>query len=526
MNLERKDFIRYLGAGGLAIAAPGLLQAMDRKPAKRPNILFVMSDDHATSAISAYGGWLAESFKTPNIDRLASEGMRLNNVFCTNSICTPSRASILTGMYSHKNGVFTLRDDLDRNRDNVAKQLQKAGYATAMIGKWHLHTEPSGFDYYNVLPGQGLYHDPLLKEKSKPWEYHNKGGEVYPGYVTDVITDQALKWLDSRDQDQPFFMMLHHKAPHGLWEYASRHENLFGDADLPEPENLFEDKSHRSPASRHYGRDMAQMATRMDGTFKPNKPEWPTGKLDTDGLTDIEKQKAAYQKYIKDYLRCVKAVDENIGRVLDYLDQAGLTEDTVVIYSSDQGMLLGEHNNYDKRWMFEESLKMPFVIRYPQEIKAGSVGNDMALNIDFAALFLDYADVAIPESMQGESFRANLNGKTPADWRKSVYYRYWMHVEQANVPAHFGIRTDRYKLIFYYGLALGMKGATEGWETGAGWELYDLQNDPTEVNNVYKDSEYEDVVKELKMELAQLRFEAGEDDSLYPDLEKRIAENW
>jgi len=518
---SRRQFLKSLGVGTAAITlGPSLIGCpggrVQKGAGSRPNILFIMSDDHAANAISAYGGRYSEWVKTPNIDRIAREGAHLTHVFCTNSICTPSRACIMTGQYSHVNGVYTLRDDFDRDRPNVAKMLRSAGYQTAIVGKWHLHTEPSGFDYYNVLPGQGLYHNPLLKEKGKPWQNERGGGEGYEGYATDVITDVALTWLKNRESDQPFFLMCHHKAPHGLWEYAERHRDLFRNMDFPEPPGLFEDKSHRSEATRNRGRDMLNMAGRMHH-HKPDR-EWPTGKLDTTGMTDEEKSRAAYQKYLKDYMRCVTAIDENVGRLLEYLDENDLTNNTIVIYTSDQGMFLGEHAYYDKRWMFEEALQMPFLIRYPGEIRAGSVNDDVIINADFAPMFLDFAGLESPSDMQGCSFRANLQGRTPSDWRDAMYYRYWMHKKNSEVPAHFGVRTRRFKLIFFYGLALGRKGADEGWRTVPGWELYDLEKDPLELNNVYRDPAYREAIPELKRQLRQIRSRLGDTDENHPEI--------
>jgi len=492
---------------------------------RRPNILYIMADDHAANAISCYGGRLSKVNKTPNIDRIAVEGIRLDNCFCTNSICTPSRASILTGKYSHLNGVYTLRDDFDRSQQNVAELLQQSGYQTAIIGKWHLHTEPRGFDYYNVLPGQGRYHDPLFKEKGKPWQYGSKGGEVYKGYVTDIITDISLDWLKNRNKDKPFFLMCHHKAPHGLWEYADRHAHLYQDIEIPEPASLWEDKSHRSPGSREYGSTISTHNKVRNMVNRMQQRWWPTGRLDTSGMDENQKTRAAYQKYLKDYLRCVAAIDENVGRLLDYLDKEGLTENTVVIYTSDQGMFLGEHDYYDKRWMFEESLRMPFVARYPEEIKPTTVNDDIILNVDFAPTFLDYAGIPTPSEMQGKSFRANLAGRTPSNWRRSMYYRYWMHRAHHDVPAHYGIRTKRYKLIFFYGLPLDARGARND-PTPPGWELYDLKEDPYELKNVYNDPAYADVVKQLKSQLLYLKEKLGDVDEKYPELMKVREKYW
>lgn len=486
------------------ILTPGCTINNGQEEKEKPNILYIMADDHTTNAISSYGQRYSGIHKTPNIDRLALEGARLANCFVTNSICTPSRATIITGKYGHENGVYTLWDDFDRDQQNVAMLLQEAGYETAIIGKWHLHTQPNGFDYYSVLPGQGKYFDPVFKESGMEWIDNSKEGNLCKGYATDVITDKTLEWLgERRDTTRPFFLMCHHKAPHGLWEYAPRHEHIFDGVTIPEPVSLMEDKSHRSEGSREFGRNMVNLAYRM---YEGKRGvEWPTGKLDISGMTEEEMIKAAYQKYLKDYLRVVAAIDENVGKVLDYLDSTGLAENTIVIYTSDQGMFLGEHNYYDKRWMFEESLRMPFLIRYPDVIDPGTVCNDMITNLDFAELFLDYAGAEIPDDMQGRSFSSNLQGETPADWRESIYYRYWMHIQGSFVPAHYGIRTDRYKLIHFYGKGLGKKGSTEDWITPDTWELYDLYKDPYELNNVYDDPEYSAEIPGLEKELYQLK---------------------
>ena len=408
--LTRHDFLKWVGIAAAALTLPPWINACVSNR-QQPNILFIMSDDHAANAISCYDSWLAGILKTPNIDRIANEGALLKKVFCTNSICTPSRASILTGQYGHLNGVRTLDDTFNRDQKHVAKDLQNSGYETAVIGKWHLHTEPSGFDYYNVLPNQGRYFDPILKEKGKPWKDRKKGGQVYPGYVTDVITDQTIKWLKNRRNEKPFFLMCHHKAPHGLWELAPRHVDLYKGIDIPEPLGFWENQDHRSPGSKGYGSNLFKLGQRMSRGSAGK--EWPTGKLNIDGMSRDEIKKAAYQKYMKDYLRCVAAIDENVGRLLEYLDQSGLAENTVVIYTSDQGQFLGEHDYYDKRWMYEESMKMPFVIRYPREIKPGTVNENLITNNDFAPTFLDLAGSSKSEYMQGQSFRSILRGRTP-----------------------------------------------------------------------------------------------------------------
>jgi len=505
-TLTRREFIKAVGSGAAMLTLPGVLPAQGLARS-RPNILYIMSDDHASPAISACGGFLAKVAPTPNIDRIARDGMRLENCFCTNSICTPSRGCILTGQYSHVNRVYTLADPLDPDHPNVAKHLQKAGYQTAIFGKWHLHKDPNGFDAWNILPGQGVYHDPILIEK-------DKGRTKHSGYVTDIITDLTLDWLKQRDPQKPFFLMCHHKAPHRPWQPAARHANLFADMQMPEPDNLLDRYENRSRAAANAKLKVGENTTKTDV-----KEEIPKD-LDRDAL-----RKWAYQRYIKDYLRCVRAVDENVGRLLEYLDKEKLAANTIVIYTSDQGFFLGEHGYYDKRFIYEESLRMPFLIRYPAEIAAGAINKDIHINADFAPTFLDFAGQPTPAEMQGRSFRANLAGKTPADWRTSMYYRYWMHLADHYVPAHYGIRTLKHKLIFYYGLPLGMTGAVKT-PTEPEWELFDLEKDPHEMKNVYADPAYAPVVKELKTELLRLKESCGDSDKPYPELVEVTKKHW
>ncbi|MDA0350476.1 MAG: sulfatase [Verrucomicrobia bacterium] len=510
----------------LLLSILGLMSLVVSAQSQPLNIVYIMSDDHATNAISAYGSHLTSVFKTPNIDRLAKEGMRMDRTYCVNAICTPSRASILTGQYGHINGVKTLADAIPPDAVNVAALLGEGGYQTALFGKWHLQTEPFGFDYWKVGPGQGRYHNPTFIEKGSPYG-PRKAGEVVQGYYTDLVTDYALDWLKHRQTDKPFALFLHHKAPHGKWEPADRHLDFLEDVEIPEPETLWEDFSHRSEASRDYGTSIShRLADRRNMIDDVTSDNWPTEQVDMTGMTEKQKTKAAYQKYLKDYLRCVKAVDENVGRVLDYLDQAGLTENTLVVYTSDQGMFLGEHDYFDKRWIFEEAFRMPFLARLPGRIPAGSTTDALCANIDFAPTLLYLAELPVPSSMQGKSFLKILEtGKEPDDWRKSVYYRYWMHLNGHHIPGHFGVRTDRYKLIFFYGLPLGASGAVDK-QTPAGWELYDLQKDPLEVHNVYGNLDYQAVSKTLKLELLRLKDEFGDSDEPFPELKKVIAESW
>lgn len=501
---------------GLSLfALAGSLFASDKK---KPNIIYIMTDDHASQAVSAYGGILSKVFTTPNIDRIGNEGVRLNNCFVTNSISTPSRAAILTGQYSQQNGVYTLGNHLSRDLPNVAKELQNNGYNTAIIGKWHLGSEPAGFDYYNVLPGQGRYHNPVLIEKGMWQNTENREGEggkgkVYEGHSTDVIADQAIKYMENRDKDEPFFLMCHFKAPHRPWQPAERFKDLLKDVDIPEPDNLLDTYECKGGFTKEI-----RMGLEFMNHFDLKQP------VPKDKSRD-EFRHWAYQIYLKDYLRCVAGVDENIGRILDYLDENGLTENTIVIYTSDQGFFLGEHGWFDKRLMYEESLRMPFLVRYPKEIKPASVNEDIVVNIDFAPLFLDYAGVKKPDYMQGESFRKNLKGEKNKSWRKSMYYRYWMHGDGAhNATANYGIRTNRYKLIFYYARALGMEGTKET-NLIPSWELYDVITDPAEMNNIYNDPANKKLIKDLKTELLRLKKQYKDEDSAYPGM-KELADKY
>jgi arylsulfatase A-like enzyme len=461
----------------------------------RPNILFIMSDDHASQAISSYSGRIN---RTPNIDRIAEEGVRFDNCFCTNSICAPSRAVILTGKYNHLNGVRTLFDNFDGRQPNVAKLLQQGGYQTSIIGKWHLghggNYDPTGFDHWCILPGQGEYHNPL---------FYDMGEEKrYTGYVTDVITDLTIDWMENRDKNKPFFLLCHHKAPHRPWEPSEKYMNLYEDEEIPEPETLFDDYSNRSDAARLAEMRISEHLTRTD--VKQDPPEHLEGKELTSWY---------YQRYIKDYLRCIASIDESVGRILDYLDAEGIADNTIVIYTSDQGFFLGEHGWYDKRFMYEESLRVPFLVRYPKDIKQGTVNTDMIVNTDFAPTFLDYAGLDVPEDMQGHSLRPIFSGSTPEGWRQSMYYRYWMDQSEHCVAAHYGIRTHRYKLICYYTPGRDYSeeySKAEGTEWPQ-WELFDLQNDKYELNNVYGDPNYAGVVKELKAELDRLQKELKDD---------------
>ncbi|MBN2270908.1 MAG: sulfatase [Sedimentisphaerales bacterium] len=551
---NRRRFLKAVAAGAATLALPRSISLA--RATGRPNILFIMADDHAVNAVSCYGSRLGTVAKTPNIDRIAAEGARLVNCLCTNSICVPSRATILTGQYSHVNGVYTLADRLDPEKQNVAKILHAAGYQTALFGKWHLKSDPAGFDDWNILPGQGRYHNPLMREKptekqpgdkkaldtqsnaekvndanqptepneaSDPYSEEDRteeksvGLKTHKGFSTDVITDLSLEWLKKRDKKKPFLLMTHFKSPHAPWHFAERHAEMYKDVEIPEPESLFENLMHRSAGSREYG-------FRIDEALlqQMQNDDYPTGKLDTTGMSPEQKARTAYQKYLKDYLRCVAAIDENVGKLLEFLREQNLEDNTVVIYTSDQGLFLGEHGYIDKRWMYEESLRMPFLMRYPPLIRPETVNDDIIINADFAPTLLDLAGITAPAEMQGRSFRDNLRSRTPADWRTAMYYRYWQHGSR---PAHYGIRTDRYKLIFFYGLPLNMKGA-EKTPTKVGWELYDLKRDPFETNNIYGHPAYRRVQAGLKKNLTDLKAELGDTDDKYPELTELTKKYW
>lgn len=505
--------------------------------ADRPNILYIMSDDHTSQAVGAYGGRLAKLNPTPTLDKLAAEGMRFDHVFCTNSICTPSRATILTGQYSQTNGVTDLNGVLPPERQYLPQEMEKAGYLTAIIGKWHLEAEPASFDYYNVLPGQGKYFDPdFIARGDKDWP---KNVVKHEGYVSDVITDIGLDWLEKRDKTKPFFLMLHHKAPHDMFEFAPRYADYLKDTEIPEPDNLYDQPAAGFGSVATRGENDS-LVHRIGTSVSKRHPVRNYG-IDfniSPGLDDHEYTHQAYQEYLKRYLRCVKGVDDNLARLFDYLKKNGLLDNTVIIYTSDQGMMLGEHDYIDKRWMYEESMRMPFIMRYPKLIKAGTVNSDLINNTDFAPTMLQLAGAKTPTQMQGRSFDAALEGKPLAHWRTSTYYRYWMHLMHHDNPAHFGIRTADSKLIFYYSQPEDETSngkLTMPWKKGASykieptppaWEFYDLRTDPQEMHNQYTNPEYAGKISELKAELKRQREELHEGDESRPHIQKVIDENW
>lgn len=505
-----KTLLPLLCASGLALHA-----------ADRPNIVFIFSDDHALNAISAYGGHLKEVAPTPRLDKLAAEGAIFTRSYCSNSICGPSRAAILTGKHSHINGFMDNNNStFDGTQTTFPQLLQDVGYQTAIVGKWHLKSNPTGFDYWEVLPGQGSYYNPDLKQMDGTMKR-------YQGYCTDLVTDLAIDWLDNqRDSKKPFVLMCQHKAPHRNWTPAPRHLTLFDDMEMPEPETLFDDYANRSVSLKtqkmsiekdfswahdmkfhgevlfpehftkagrngEYKRMTDEQKKQWDAAYEPKNQKFieamKSKKLDKQAITRWK-----YQRYIKDYLRCIRAVDENVGRLVDHLDKTGLSKNTIVIYSSDQGFYLGEHGWYDKRWMFEESLQMPFLIRWPGVIKPGSKSETIIQNIDYGPTFLDLAGAEIPELMQGRSLAPvwKASGARPDGWRDAIYYQYSGEATHA-VAAHDGVRNDRYKLMWF--------------PKTKEWNLFDLEKDPQEMKSVAGDPAYAETLESMKRLYTELR---------------------
>ncbi|PCH75970.1 MAG: sulfatase [Flavobacteriaceae bacterium] len=490
-----------------------------KKEQKQPNIVFIMSDDHAYQAISAYGHGLNN---TPNIDRIATEGAIFNRGYVTNSICAPSRAVMLTGKHSHINGKVDNILPFNWDQDNFAKGLQAVGYQTALIGKIHLKGLPQGFNYSNVLPGQGEYYNPDFIE--------NGVKKRYQGYITTITTEIALDWLENkRVQDTPFLLLYHQKAPHRTWMPEAKYLDLLTKVNFTPPANFFDDYKGRPAAAKHEMGIYKHMDVVYDlkmldkeGTLKTKYRKWFQAQHDRmddaqrklwdahydpiiaqflkENPTGKELALWKFNRYMRDYLSTIQSVDDGVGEILDYLDQNGLTENTIVVYTSDQGFYLGEHGWFDKRFMYEESFRTPILMKYPKEIKAGTVVNNLIQNLDFAPTFLDYANADIPSDIQGESFRKLINGEQ-SEWRDAIYYTYYEFPGEHHVQRHYGVRTDRYKLIhFYY--------------QDDYWELYDLEKDPSEMNNLYNDVDYVKVQANLHKRLEELRVQYGDSEEL------------
>ena len=517
------------------------------KKQEAPNILFIMSDDHTTTAFGAYGSRLASLNPTPNLDKLAAGGIIFDNVFCNNSICTPSRASILSGQYPQTNGVLDLHQFLPKEKQHLPTEMKQLGYETAVIGKWHLKASPEAFDHYEVFPLQGKYHDPELYTRNGVNGATNKkigfgrygerevAAKTYKGHSSDVITDLSIEWLGKkRDKSKPFMLMHHFKAPHGLFEFAERYKDYLKDTDIPEPASLYESGNNGSIGTRGVNNSLIHD---IGSSISKRNTIRDMGRDLKLGLTvdDPEYRHIVYQEYLKRYLRCVKGVDDNVQRLIDYLKKSGLYENTIIVYTADQGFMLGEHDYIDKRWMYEESMRMPFIVHYPKTLKKGTRIDAMITNTDFAPTLIDLAGGNVPNYMQGSSFKKILEeGVEPKDWQQSTYYRYWMHMgsKHAN-PAHFGIRSKRYKLIFFYGRYWKTKDKIkqDGWgrydfDTPAAWEFYDLQKDPKEMQNEYSNPAYAKIIAKMKVELQNKRTKLNEHDANYPHIQKVIDAHW
>lgn len=529
--------MKYIGLPLTFLAAASCGESK-KEQGKQPNIILIMTDDHTRQAMGCYGGVI----ETPNLDRIAAEGIRMDNFYVPNAISGPSRACILTGKYSHKNGFTDNSKTFDGDQQTFPKLLQKAGYQTAMIGKWHLNSDPQGFDYWSILKGQGEYYSPLFIE--------NGVERIDSGYVTDIITDKAIAFLKNRDKKKPFAMLYYHKAPHRNWMPAQRHLGYYDDHIFPEPDNLFDDYSGRRRAAKEqemsiaknlwpqwdlkvmteeeFGKSYAELEdtgnanmddvkrandqgnsySQMKGAYermnKEERKHWNEAyaqriaeyKSMQGRVSEEEMTSWKYQQYMKDYCAVVKGVDENVGRLLDYLKSIGELDNTLIIYTSDQGFYLGEHGWFDKRFMYEESFTSPMLMRLPGAIKAGRTSKAFAMNIDLAPTILDYAGVEIPSDIQGRSLRPVVEneGKAPEGWRTAVYYHYYEYPSWHSVKRHYGIRTERYKLIHFY------NDVDE-------WELYDLKKDPKEMKSVYDDPEYASVRDSMHKQLEQLQIE-------------------
>ena len=482
-----------------------------RTPLKKPNIIYIMADDLTTQAISAYGGIYKDIAPTPNIDKVAKEGMLFQDVLVTNSICGPSRAAILTGNYSNLNGYYKNESGgkFDDSKWTFPQEFQKSGYKTALFGKWHLGTEPVGFDtfkYHNASGQQGNYWNPL---------YNDNGKNVKEkGYATNLSTDFALNWLDAKEMtNEPFLMVLQYKAPHRPWHPDTKYEKLWDDVEMPYPSTFNDTYKGREKTAGDTEMTMEYFSRRDMKLERPKnlkrkeRIQWDfygakAGEIvQPKGMSDEEGKKWRYQNYIKDYLACVKSVDDNIGRVLTYLKENNLEDNTIIVVTSDQGFYLGDHGFFDKRFIYEESLRMPFMVKYPERIKAGSVNEDIITNIDFAPTLLELAGITTTQKMQGTSFVPVLEGNTPKDWQDAMYYHYYEFPFWHHVQPHYGIRTQKYTLAhFYYNIDV--------------WELYDLEKDPNQMNNIYNDPNYASTITELKVKLKNLMIKYENDKSL------------
>ncbi len=536
--------LMVVAAGAALVPSAATAQKKSKKSSyKQPNVIFIMSDDHTSQGIGVYGSRLATLNPTPVIDELASESVIFDNVFCNNSISTPSRSSIMTGQYSHVNGILTLDEKLTPERLFMNQEFKKLGYQTAMVGKWHLGCEPVGFDFYSVFTEageQGKYFNPLMARseiKTKPFPNNTIR---YDGYSSDIVTDISLEWLqEERDPNKPFMLLHHYKAPHDDFEFHPRYTDYLADVDIPLPESFDRDDEFGSNGSRGYKNSLERWLGTSVSSRNVYRNYVDMYKIDTGD----ERQDAidAYEEYLRRYLRCVKGVDDNLKRLFDYLKAEGLWENTIIVYTGDQGMMLGEHDLQDKRWMYDESMRMPYIMRVPgQKVKGGSHNDELIQNVDFTPTLLSLAGLeSTPTYMQGMDFSNVFKGEALENWRDAAYYRYWMHMIHHNVPAHFGIRTKEYKLVFFYGRHYQPERNGEksmAWLKGneisliaptpVAFELYDLKNDPFEKKNVADDPAYAEVLKEMKAKLIETRAKVGDNDALNPEILAIIRDNF
>ncbi len=530
--MRKSIFLKVLSSGLIFISLFVFFASCEKEQSK-PNIIFIMSDDHTSQAFGIYGSRLARLNPTPTLDKIAREGMIFDNAFCNNSICTPSRASIITGQYPQTNGVLDLDGNIAPGNQYLPIEMKKLGYETAMIGKWHLKKEPAAFDFYTVLPGQGDYHNPTFRTRGKnPFPENTFKME---GHSSDCITDIALDWLkNKRNKSKPFFMMHHYKAPHDMFEFAPRYSDYLEDTYIPEPASMYYNGKSGSVATK--GENNSWLNDIGSSVGHRNKYRDMGKHMNIDpAIPDPEYKHLAYQEYLKRYLRCVKGIDDNLERLFAFMEEEHLMENTIIIYTGDQGFYLGEHDYIDKRWMYEESMRMPFFVRYPKLIKAGQRTDAIVNNTDYAPTIIELAGGTVPEYMQGKSFKFILEtGNEPKEWQKSTYYRYWMHMYHGHAnPAHFGIRTKEYKLIFFYGKYWkeDVESNKNNWyrqdeTTPAAWEFYDLKKDPQEMKNEYNNPKYASVIKDLKKQLAEKRNELNEEDHNYPHIQEVIDEYW
>lgn len=552
------NYIYKLVIVGIALISVACTQT-EKVKEQPPNIVYIMADDHTTQGFGVYQSRLAGLNPTPTIDKIGKSGMIFDRCYVTNSICTPSRAAILTGQYSQANGVIDLEGSLPPEKQYLPTEIKKLGYQTAIVGKWHLEEEPEAFDYYCVFPVQGKYFDPEFRVRGpKPW-----GENVIKrkGHSSDNVADLTLDWLkNKRDPNKPFLLMPQFKAPHDDFEFAPRYKEYLEDKWIPEPASMYYNANNGSVATRGKNDSLTRvigssvsrrnivrhkgMSTWKDKDWKDfgNAQDLKADAYKSFNHNNLEKAHTSrtYQEFVKRYLRCVKGVDDNVKRIMDYLEAEGLLENTVVIYTGDQGFMLGEHDYVDKRWMYEESMRMPLLIQYPKKIKAGQRNGALINNTDFAPTMLELAGGKVPSYMQGKSFKPILEtGQEPENWRDATYYRYWMHMAHRHAnPAHFGIRTKEYKLIFYYGKYwVDTDNPKAEWNknswgndftrhTPVAWEFYDMNKDPKEMNNAYNDPAYASIIKDMKAKLKATRAELNEEDTKYPHIQKVIDAHW